>query len=244
MHLPALCLNEMVELASGSFLMGENPNDKFANATERPSHMVSFRHRFAIARKPMTNGLYRQFRPDHAAGESDALPTVNVTWDDAIEFCEWINAQSHDQSGAESAPLFRLPSEAEWEYACRAGSQEPFSTGSDLTLEQANFLYSEEGLRIGLGFRTIPGSYPANAAGIYDMHGNVCEWVVDAWRPDYAGAPNDGSAWLDGSENRLRVIRGGAWDYLPRLLRSSWRDSLPKNQSRDNIGFRLAATLS
>jgi formylglycine-generating enzyme required for sulfatase activity len=96
---------------------------------------------------------------------------------------------------------------------------------------------------VGLGHSTPVGSYGLNAFGLGDMHGNVCEWVSDCWRPNYQGAPSDGSPWLEAAETKRRVIRGGAWDYLPRLLRNTWRDSLLQTIRRDNVGFRVALTL-
>lgn len=225
----------LVEIPAGVFMMGETIDDKFATDTERPAHRVVFARPFALGRYPVTVGEYRAFVPAHAPGEDSDLPVVNVSWDDARAFCVWRRGQT--------GRPHRLPSEAEWEYACRAGTRTPFTSGNDLSLREANFLYSENGERIGVGTRTPVGCYAPNAFGLYDLHGNVCEWVEDAWHPDYAGAPADGSAWLDGGDPARRVIRGGAWDYLPRLLRSAWRDALPCAHRRDNTGFRLALTL-
>ena len=112
--------------------------------------------------------------------------------------------------------------------------------GDEITPADANFLYAEHGERIGPGVRTPVGRYAANAFGLCDLHGNVCEWVEDVWHAGYAGAPADGAAWVTDGDPDRRVIRGGAWDYLPRLLRSAWRDSLPATQRRDNVGFRIA----
>ncbi len=116
----------------------------------------------------------------------------------------------------------------------------PIACGDEITPEEANFLYTEYGQRVGVGTRTPVGAYTANAFGLRDLHGNVCEWTEDAWHPNYLGAPADGSAWIEGGCFSHRVLRGGAWDYLPRLLRSAWRDWLPADQSRDNLGFRVA----
>ena len=162
-------------------------------------------------------------------------PVVNVSWADAQAFCAWLSRETGD--------AFRLPTEAEWEYACRAGARAAFAVGDELTTADANFLYAEDGRQIGLGRRTPVGRYAPNAFGVHDLHGNVCEWVEDAWHPDYTGAPVDGSAWTTESDPARRVIRGGAWDYLPRLLRCAWRDSLPRTHRRDNLGFRIARTL-
>lgn len=225
-----------VKLPPGVFVMGETADDKFATDTERPAHRVVITRAFAMGRFPVTVGEYRAFVPAHASGEDPALPVVNVTWLDARAYCAWLRAETGD--------TFRLPSEAEWEYACRAGTRAAFAMGGEITPADANFLYAEHGERIGPGVRTPVGRYASNAFGLYDLHGNVSEWVEDAWHAGYAGAPADGSAWVTGDDSARRVIRGGAWDYLPRLLRSAWRDSLPATHRRDNVGFRVARTLA
>jgi formylglycine-generating enzyme required for sulfatase activity len=189
---------------------------------------------FALARFPVTVAEFRASCPKHAADGETELPVVNVDWHDARAYCDWLS----DTTGHN----YRLPSEAEWEYACRAGSEGLFAFGPEIHSSQANFLYSESGERIGPGGRTPCGAHPANAFGFYDMHGNVCEWVEDMWHPNYVGAPADGLPWQTAPSPTLRVIRGGAWDYLPRLLRSAWRDGLGETKRRDNVGFRVATS--
>lgn len=225
----------LVKLPPGVFVMGETPDDKFATDTERPAHRVTFGHAFALGKFPVTVGEYRAFAPDHSAGENPLLPVVNVSWREAQAYCAWLRNETGDP--------FRLPSEAEWEYACRAGTQFPFALGAEITPTDANFLYTEQGEKIGPGVRTPIRRYAANAFGLYDLHGNVCEWVEDGWHSSYVGAPADGSVWVASDDSDRRVIRGGAWDYLPRLLRSAWRDSMPGGHRRDNVGFRIAQTL-
>jgi formylglycine-generating enzyme required for sulfatase activity len=221
----------LVELSAGEFRMGENDGDKFANDTERPSHCVRIAAGLAIGRFPVTVREFRHFRPSHAPSEPDELPVVQVNWHDAQAYCNWLTQRTER--------AYRLPSEAEWEFACRAGSREVFASGNEITAAEANFLHDESGTRVGPGHRTPVGSYPSNAFGIYDLHGNVCEWVEDTWHPSYIGCPDDGRAWVD-SSNRHRVVRGGGWDYLPRLLRSAWRDWCPADEGADNVGFRVA----
>ena len=223
----------MVELPVGEFIMGENEGDKFANDTERPAHAVKLSGPFALGKFPVTIGEFQKFKNDYSIQDDDALPVVRVSWKEAVAYCEWLS----EQTGRE----YRLPSEAEWEYACRAGSQTPFSCGDEISPSDANFLYDENGTRVGLGHRTLVGHFAANRFGLCDMHGNVCEWVADSWHSDYLGASADGIAWIVVGDER-RVIRGGAWDYLPRLLRSSWRDWRPVDQRADNIGFRVATS--
>jgi formylglycine-generating enzyme required for sulfatase activity len=226
---------ELVSLSPGAFVMGETAHDRFATDTERPAHRVVLVRAFALGRFPITVGEYRGFAPGHSPGDDPGLPVVNVNWDEARAFCAWLSA--------ETGGAYRLPSEAEWEYACRAGARTPFSTGDDIAEDAANFLYAEDGRRVGRGARTPAGLHAPNAFGLADMHGNVCEWMEDRWHRDYSGAPSDGSAWTDGGDPERRVIRGGSWDYLPRLLRSAWRDSLPRAHRRDNLGFRVARSL-
>jgi formylglycine-generating enzyme required for sulfatase activity len=222
-------LQNLRVIPAGEFVMGESDADKFANDTERPRHGVRFAQAFRMAAFPVTNGEFRQYVADFAAEESDDLPAVNMSWREAAGYCAWLAAKTEER--------VRLPSEAEWEYACRAGTRTPFHTGIEITPADANFLYDEHGFRIGRGTRTPAGTFAPNAFGLESMHGDVCEWCADTWHPTYHGAPGDGSAWT-GAGTR-RVIRGGAWDYLPRLLRSSWRDALPETTRRDNVGFRI-----
>jgi formylglycine-generating enzyme required for sulfatase activity len=223
----------MVTLPAGEFIMGENDDDKFANDTERPAHRVRIGSGVALSRSPVTVGEFRHFRPGHLPGDTEKLPVVRVSWTDARAYCDWLTKQT--------GRLYRLPSEAEWEFACRAGRRTSYAWGDEIKPSQANFLYDENGARVGVGRRTAAGQYPPNAFGLCDLHGNVCEWIADAWHPNYFGAPDDGRAWLDCAENR-RVIRGGAWDYMPRLLRSAWRDWRPADQCTDNVGFRIATS--
>ena len=224
----------MVELSAAEFIMGENAGDKFANDTERPMHPVKISNDFALGSFPVTVGEVRQFRPGHAPDERDDLPVVRVNWHDATAFCQWLTRQS--------GRIYHLPSEAEWEFACRAGSRAPFACGDEISPSLANYLYNENGIRIGTGRRTPVGNYAPNAFHLFDLHGNVCEWVADSWHPNYHGAPTDGQAWMEPGSHR-RAIRGGAWDYLPRLLRSAWRDWRDADYCADNIGFRVAAAV-
>ncbi len=223
-------LPPMIQLPAAKFIMGENAGDKFANDTERPAHCVKI-SAFSLGKFPVTVGEFRKFRASHSDEEAEELPVIRVSWEDAVAYCVWLTTQT----GRE----YRLPSEAEWEFACRAGSRTPFAFGNEISTDDANFLYDENGLKVGFGRRTPVGSFPPNALGFHEMHGNVCEWVADTWHQDYINAPADGSASVL-PENSRRVIRGGAWDYLPRLLRSSWRDWRFANQQADNIGFRVA----
>lgn len=224
----------MITLLPDEFVMGENPADKFANDTERPAHRVAFSESFALGKFPVTVGEYRHFSPDHLPEDEHHLPVVSVNWHEAVAYCEWLTAKT--------ARLYHLPHEASWEFACRAGSRTPFSSGNNVTPSAANYLFDENGLRIGSGRRSPVEYYPPNQFGFHDFHGNVCEWTLDHWHPDYGGAPADGCAWIE-PRGRRHVIRGGAWDYLPSLLRSSWRDWRDSDFRADNLGFRVAAVV-
>lgn len=225
---------DLLLIPGGTFFMGENAEDKFAGDTERPRHRVTL-PAFRMGRSPVTLGELRRFLPGHEADLPAQWPAAMVSWEEATAYCQWL--------GEEDGSSYRLPTEAEWEYAARAGTQTPYPWGNILRPDLANHWYDEQGEKIGPGHRTAPGSYPPNDFGLLDMLGNVCEWVQDGWHPHYLGAPEDGSCWNSGEEEAGRVLRGGAWDYLPRLLRVSWRDTFPGFCRRDNIGFRIACSL-
>lgn len=220
-------------LPRGPHRVGALGPDRFAGAVERPAYQVTFPAPVGISCDPVSEVDYAAFAPAHVV-EPTALPVVNVSWHDASAYCAWLSGQTGQP--------WRLPSEAEWEIACRAGAEAPFATGESLPSEAANFYYDESGTRIGPGRRTVPGTYPPNAWGLHDLHGNVAEWCADAWHPSHEGAAGNGSA-RTGEAHNSRVVRGGSWDLLPRLLRSSSRDALPPETRRDNLGFRLALTL-
>lgn len=214
-------LPDLITIPAGRFIMGTLGEDRFANSTERPAHEVIIEKPFAVSRFPITEAQWWAF----AGGPSSSLPVVRVSWWEAMRYVEWLSTQT--------VRHFRLLTEAEWEYACRAWSTTIFSVGDILEPEQANYFNDEHGFKVGPGHRTPLGSYPPNAFGLEDMHGNVCEWVSDAWRPSYDAEPDPDH----------RVIRGGAWDYMPRLLRSGWRDFATPDTKRDNLGFRIACDL-
>ena len=223
----------MIDLPPGWFTMGETPGDEFASEAERPAHEVSISPGLAFSMAPVTGGEFRRFRPGYLPDEDPELPAAYISWVDAAEYCAWLSLKT--------GRPYRLPSESEWEFACRAGSMAAFAFGENLTPLMANFLHSGNGARGGPGRRTPAGTYPPNVFGLHDVHGNVTEWVADVWHPSYLGAPAEGSAWNGGGD--LRVLRGGAWDHLPRLLRSSHRDCLPRHCRRENVGFRIAVSL-
>jgi formylglycine-generating enzyme required for sulfatase activity len=161
------------------------------------------------------------------------MPVINVNWDDVKNYIDWLKRMTGKE--------YRLLSEAEWEYAARAGTTTSYSWGDDIGKDNANC--------DGCGSRwddkqTAPvGSFKPNAFGLYDMHGNVVEWVEDTWHDNYSGAPVDGSAWLEGSDVR-RVVRGGSYYHNPQYLRAAFRGGYPTFYWYDTLGFRLARTLN
>ena len=166
------------------------------------------------------------------------LPVERVSWYDAVEFC----ARLSKATGKE----YRLPSEAEWEYACRAGTNTPFHFGETITTDLANYdgeyTYASEPKGKYRGRTTLVGSFPPNAFGLYDMHGNVWEWCLDDWHHNYEGAPTDGSGWVESindNDNCYQVLRGASWNYSPQACRSAYRTYDNANVDYVNIGLRV-----
>jgi formylglycine-generating enzyme required for sulfatase activity len=165
-------------------------------------------------------------------------PVINVSWNDAQEYIQWLSAKT--------GKTYRLLSEAEWEYAARAGSSTSFHTGANINPTQANYDTSKS----FAGSATAPhkrqtapvGSYQPNQFGLYDVHGNVWEWTEDCWNGNCNGAPTQGEAWTSGDCGR-RVLRGGSWYVDPQVLRSASRDRSTVEDRNYVIGFRVARTL-
>jgi formylglycine-generating enzyme required for sulfatase activity len=160
-------------------------------------------------------------------------PVEKVSWNDAVELCEKLSQQT--------GRTYRLPSEAEWEYACRAGTTTPFYFGETITTDlvnyDGNFTYGAAPKGKDRQQTTDVGSLLPNAFGLYDMHGNVWEWCQDTYHENYNGAPTDGSAWID--NNQYRVLRGGSWLNIPILCRSAYRSINTRDFILNVIGFRV-----
>ncbi len=173
--------------------------------------------------------------------KGDNCPVERVSWNDATEFCKRLSAKT----GRE----YKLPSEAQWEYACRAGTKTPFHFGETITPELANYNgnYTYNGSPQGKYCQktTEVGSFPANVWGLYDMHGNVFEWCLDDYHNNYEQAPTDGTAWIDRDCIETRVgLRGGSWNYDPRNCRSASRfDFIQRDDYYSNVGFRVCCTI-
>jgi formylglycine-generating enzyme required for sulfatase activity len=172
--------------------------------------------------------------------QTDEHPVVAVSWYDVQKYLSWLTAKT--------GQLYRLPSEAEWEYACRAGTHTAFSFGEDISTERANydgnFTYNNG---VKGEFRqgtTRVDAFQPNPWGLFDMHGNVWEWTQDVVHENYEGAPSDGSAWEQGGDPARRVLRGGSWLYQPRYLRSALRNGYSAVLANDIVGFRVARKLA
>ena len=252
----------LVLIPTGRFQMGSHEHErKIAMAAgsqkkwlerETPQRWVGIERPFAMARYPVTVGEWRAFvqatgweqhgEVDWTAPgfpQTDAHPVVGVTWHDAQHYVAWLSAATGKR--------YRLPSEAEWEYACRAGTRSAFSFGDTISPEQANydgtFTYNGGPRGAYRGGTTPAGMFPPNPWGLYDMHGNVWEWVQDVVHDNYEGAPLDGSAWESGGDSARRVLRGGSWLYNPRYLRSALRNGFSSVLSNDIVGFRVVREL-
>ena len=233
---------EMVLVPSGEFTMGSPSSEKYRQDAEGPQRRVTIGSAFAVGKYEVTfaewdacasSGGCGGYRPSDSGRGRGKRPVINVSWEDAQDYVDWLSRKTGKE--------YRLLSEAEWEYAARAGTRTRYSWGNGIGRNRANCY--------GCGSRwdddkTAPvGSFGANGFGLHDMHGNVWEWVADCWNVGYAGAPSDGSAWESGNCGE-RVLRGGSWNFAPRSLRSAsrfWNDIGFRNY---NHGFRVARTLA
>ena len=230
----------MVIVPAGRFRMGCLSDGGACDDNEKPVREVVIAS-FALSKHEVTfaqwdacvsGGGCGGYRPDDwGRGRADR-PVRNVRWEDAQSYVSWLSRETGEE--------YRLPTEAEWEYAARAGTTTRYSWGNEIGVNRANCRADGCGDRWG---STAPvGSFPANAWGLHDMHGNVWEWVQDCWNGSYAGAPVDGSAWLSGNCSE-RVVRGGSWVNIPRNLRAANRNGITTGFRNDLSGFRVARTL-
>lgn len=242
-------LLDMVAIPGGSFYMGAATNETGAYNNERPQHRVTLQP-FLISKFAVTQAQWQQvaslprincdLNPDPAQFKGADRPVESISWDEAIEFC-------HRLTQLTGKP-YRLPTEAEWEYSCRAGTSTPFHYGETITADLANYngncTYESEPMGVFREETVAVGSFPPNAFGLYDFHGNVWEWCADYWHENYQQAPTDGTAWIAGGNDRLRVLRGGSWDYDPRSCRSAARDRVIPEDRNASLGFRVVCRLN
>ena len=193
---------------------------------ERPVHEVTLKEGFYMGRYEVTQAVWKQVMGNNRSFfKDDQLPVEQVAWDEAQSFIKKLNERGDGFT-------YRLPSEAEWEYACRAGTTGDYA--GDLN-DMAWYLdNSEKGTHPG-------GRKKPNAFGLYDMHGNVWEWCQDTYHQNYKGAPTDGSAWVEGGEPNSRVLRGGSWLYDATLLRSAYRYGFVQEHRSYSLGIRVVA---
>ena len=234
---------DMVAIPDGSFLMGAPAGEPNAGNAERPQHEVTLQS-FYLGRYPVTqaqwrvvasyNPIDRDLKPNPSNFEGDNCPVEQVSWEEAVEFCKRLSARTGKD--------YRLPSESQWEYACRARTETPFHFGDTLSSELANYrgnsTYNNGPKGAYRQQTTEVGSFPGNNWGLHDMHGNVWEWCEDTWPSNYEEAPTDGSAWTEGGSNR-RLLRGGSWIRYPGVCRSAFRYYDSRDDRIDHIGFRV-----
>jgi formylglycine-generating enzyme required for sulfatase activity len=228
----------MIVIPAGKFMMGSPGDEPDRYAAEGPLHEVTIA-KFAVSKFEVTFDEWDACASAAACPRAPdgwgrgAMPVINVSWRDAKQYVGWLS----QLTGKE----YRLLTEAEWEYAARAGTSTPYSWGKDPTSGDANC--------DGCGSpwdrkQTAPvGSFKPNAFGLFDVHGNVWEWVEDSWHDRYDDAPRDGSAWLESADPSLRVARGGSWRNEREFVRAAVRVKRNINVRFDTLGFRVARTL-
>jgi formylglycine-generating enzyme required for sulfatase activity len=236
----------MVRIPAGSFLMGSPEDEPECLPREVPQHEVTLAA-FCLGQTPITHSQWkvvagwdkveRELKADPSWFKGANRPVEQVRWHYAVEFCKRLSASSGKRYG--------LPSEAQWEYACRAGTTTPFHFGATISPDLANY---DGNQTYGQGQKgayrqqtTEVGSFPANAWGLQDMHGNVWEWCADHWHDSYDGAPKDGSPWLNSTAgaDEHRLLRGGSWYYGPRSCRSAFLNRFVPGLVGGNLGFRV-----
>ncbi len=240
---------EMVFIPGGTFLMGSPETEKSRQKNEGPQHEVTL-ELFLMGKYQVTQAQWqavaalpqveRELKPDLSRFKGARRPVEQVSWDDAVEFCKRLS----QHSGRD----YRLPSEAEWEYACRAGTTTPFHFGATITTDLANYngnsTYASAPKGANHWETTEVGSFPPNAFGLYDMHGNVWEWCADPHHDNYEGAPTDGSVWEEDEKTNKRSfrLRGGSWNYHPDNCRCANRRRSNPDGRFDFDGFRVVVS--
>jgi len=241
---------EMVMIPSGSFMMGSPEKEDGSDDDEHPQHQVTIKA-FCLGKYQVTQAQWKavaafpqvnkELKLDPSRFKGDNRPVEQVSWKDAVEFCDRLSKHTKRQ--------YRLPSEAEWEYACRAGTTTPFHFGEMITTDLANYYghdtYGQEPEGVYRRETTEVGSFGvANNFGLYDMHGNVWEWCQDSWYSNHKGAPTDGSAWLSNKEDSdKKLLRGGSWHDIPEDCRSAYRSYDLLDYLNNKIGFRVVCSV-
>jgi formylglycine-generating enzyme required for sulfatase activity len=242
---------EMVVVPAGEFMMGSpSSEERWAgyDGREEPQHKVTIAAPLAVGRFAVTfdewDAAVATGGVTHKPGDQGwgrgRRPVVNVSWEDAKAYCAWLSKAT--------GKTYRLLSEAEWEYCCRARTPTPFWWGSDISAAQANF---DGNYTYGSGKKgdyrkqTVPvDTFEPNPWGLYQVHGNVWEWCEDVWHANYNGALLDGSVWRQGGDQSRRVVRGGSWGNVPQFLRSAGRNGFTTGNRSNSLGFRVGRTLT
>jgi formylglycine-generating enzyme required for sulfatase activity len=239
----------LVLIRPGSFEMGAFENEPGSRANEYPRHPVVVSDGFYLGMHPVTQAQYRLVtgtNPSHfdpAAGGGPDHPVERVSWEDAVAFCRLLSARPEERAAGRA---YRLPTEAEWEYACRAGETAAFTFGRKLSPAQANVggAYRPDGTPAppAVGRTTPVGAYPANNYGLFDVHGNVWEWVDD-WYDEAAYATATLRDPKGPAAGEFKVVRGGCWRSQPASCRAAYRNALVPNNRDPYTGFRVAAAI-
>ena len=238
----------MVSIPPGKFIMGAPEKERYSSDREHPLHQVKVAN-FLLGKYPVTQAQWkfvanlpkikRELKPNPAHFKGNNLPVESISWWEAMEFC--------DRLSTHTGKKYRLPSESEWEYACRANSQTPFAYCETLTSQLADYVstyaYALETTIPYHEATTTVGSFSPNAFGLYDLHGNVREWCADPWHENYHGAPKNSKAWQKGGKQEWRILRGGSWANKPSHCRSAHRSGYPAYSLNRTIGFRVAMSL-
>ena len=223
---------EFVHIPKGRFKMGSPKNEKDHLERESPQHVVRIDYEYYLAKYPVTQAQWQAVmgeNPSYFKGKPDH-PVENVLWDNCQQFINKLNQLGQG--------TFRLPSEAEWEYACRAGTKTRFYWGEDME-DREIWNYAWYWNNNFIGGTKHAGIKKSNQWGLYDMSGNVREWCEDDWHENYKEAPQDGSAWIDSPRGAARVVRGGSWDYFPVLCRSAHRTYRTPDYGDSAVGLRV-----
>ena len=235
---------EMVAIAPGKFWMGASRAESQAQDDEFPRHRVTLPP-FYISKYPITQSqwaavaawpkIQRGLEPEPSHFRGGERPVESVSWLEAVEFCHRLSQQTGRR--------YQLPSEAQWEYACRAGTQTPFHTGETITGQLSDYVstytYQAEISGVYRQSTMAVGHFSPNAFGLHDMHGNVWEWCADGWHRNYRGAPKDGRTWASARRSQMRVIRGGGWLDPPAKIRAASRSGYLETALNRTIGFRV-----
>lgn len=223
---------DMLLLPAGLYRMGSHR--LHGNSDEQPQHLVTIKA-FMISKYLVTQAQWKAMmgKLPPCRFKGDNLPVEHVSWRDAQEFCKRLSKRERN---------YQLPSETQWEYACRAGTSTPFSFGETLTIEVANFngehTFREEPRGFYFHSTNMGGKFPPNPFGLYDMHGNLWEWCADNWLEDYSASPRDGSSYQN-KDSRYRVARGGSWHEPSGLCRSASRLRMMESEADEFTGFRV-----